>query len=255
LNAWPLDLAFPDHHAHPVVVITGASRGLGRALALCCGSAGWRVVVHCREQRAEAESVAASIVASAGDALVLQHDVTDPAACRDMVERTTERWGRIDAWVNNAGVVDDRLLLATSEASWDRMVSVHLTAARRAIQAVAPVMRGQGGGAILNVVSLAALQGRRGQAHYAAAKAGLIALTRTAARELGAYGIRVNAVCPPVLDTDAVATRATALRVQQLIPEAVPLANAAEAIRAFITLPWISGQTIVLDSRIPEGTL
>jgi NAD(P)-dependent dehydrogenase (short-subunit alcohol dehydrogenase family) len=86
-------------------------------------------------------------------------------------------------------------------------------------------------------------------------KAGLIALTRTAARELGPYGIRVNAVCPPVLDTDAVATRATALRAQQLTPGAVPLANAAEAIRSFLTLPWISGQTIVLDSRIPEGAL
>lgn len=237
-----------------MVVITGASRGLGRALALCYGSAGWRVVVHCREHRAEADAVAASIVESNGDALVLQGDVTAPPTYQHIVERTTERWGRIDAWINNAGVVDDRVLLATSETSWDRMVSVHLTAARRAIHAVVPLMRGQGGGVILNVASLAALQGRRGQAHYAAAKAGLIALTRTAARELGPYGIRVNAVCPPVLDTDAVA-RATALRVQQLIPEAVPLANAAETIRSILTLQWMTGQTVILDSRIPEGAL
>jgi 3-oxoacyl-[acyl-carrier protein] reductase len=199
--------------------------------------------------------VAASIAASGGEALVVQHDVTDPGAAQAIVARTTSTWGRIDAWVNNAGVVDDRLLVSTTDASWDRMVSVHLTAARRAIQAVSPVMRGQGGGAILNVASLAALQGRRGQAPYAAAKAGLIALTRVAARELGAYGIRVNAVCPPVLDTDAVGAPAATLRGQQLIPETVSLASAAEAIRAVLTLPWMTGQTIVLDSRIPDGAL
>ncbi len=199
--------------------------------------------------------MAASITAAGSEALVVQHDVTDPGAARAIVARTTSTWGRIDAWVNNAGVIDDRVLLSTTDASWDQMVSVHLTAARRAIQAVSPVMRGQGGGVILNVASLAALQGRRGQAPYAAAKAGLIALTRTAARELGAYGIRVNAVCPPVLDTDAAGARAAALRGQQLIPGAVPLAGAAEAIRSILTLTWMTGQTIVLDSRIPEGAL
>ncbi|MFZ5862271.1 MAG: SDR family NAD(P)-dependent oxidoreductase [Nitrospirota bacterium] len=255
MSAWPLDLAFPDPFARPVIVITGSSRGLGRALALSCGSAGWRVAVHCREHRAEADSAAAAIAAAGGEALVLQHDVTDPGAAHTIVAHTTSAWGRIDAWVNNAGVVDDRLLVSTPDATWERMMSVHLSAARRAIQAVSPVMRGQGGGVILNVASLAALQGRRGQAHYAAAKAGLIALTRTAARELGAYGIRVNAVCPPVLDTDAVGSHADSLRGQQLLPEAVPLTNAAEAIRAILTLPWMTGQTIVLDSRIPEGAL
>ncbi|MFZ5875504.1 MAG: SDR family NAD(P)-dependent oxidoreductase [Nitrospirota bacterium] len=238
-----------------MVVITGSSRGLGRAVALSCGSAGWRVVVHCRERRAEADSVAASIAASGGEALVLQHDVADPDAAQTIVAHTMSAWGRIDAWVNNAGMVDDRVLLSTTDASWDRMVSVHLTAARRAIHAVSPVMRGQGGGVVLNVASLAALQGRRGQAPYAAAKAGLIALTRTAARELGAYGIRVNAVCPPVLDTDAVVGKADVLRGQQVIPEPVPLADAAQAIRAVLALPWMTGQTIVLDSRIPEGAL
>jgi 3-oxoacyl-[acyl-carrier protein] reductase len=247
-------LAFPDPPVSPVVVITGSSRGLGRALALCCGSAGWRVVVHCRERRTEADAVAASITSSGGDALVVQRDVTDRTACSDIVEQTMVAWGRIDAWVNNAGVVDDRLLLSATDAAWDRMVSVHLTAARRAIQAVAPVMRSEGG-TILNVVSTAALQGRRGQTAYAAAKAGLIALTRTAARELGPHGIRVNAVCPPVLDTEAVGARAASLRAQQLVDEAVPLNRAADAVRAVLTLPWMTGQTIVLDSRIPEGAL
>ncbi|HET8760287.1 MAG TPA: SDR family NAD(P)-dependent oxidoreductase [Nitrospiria bacterium] len=236
-------------------MITGSSRGLGRSLAQCCGSAGWRVVVHCRERRAEADAVAASITASGGDALVVQHDVTDPTAFRNIVERAMAAWGRIDAWVNNAGMVDDRLLLSATDATWDRTVSVHLTAAHRAIQAVSPVMHGQGGGVILNVVSLAALQGRRGQAAYSAAKAGSIALTRTAARELAQHGIRVNAVCPPVLDTDAVGPRATTLRRQQLIPDPVSLDGAADAIRAVLTLPWMTGQTIVLDSRIPEGAL
>jgi 3-oxoacyl-[acyl-carrier protein] reductase len=241
--------------ASPVIVVTGSSRGLGRAIALRSGHAGWRVAVHCRTRRADAEAVALAIVEAGGDALVVASDVTTPNALPDLVEVTMAKWGRIDAWVNNAGVVDDRLVVSMPEDAWDRVIATDLSAAWRATRAVVPVMRQQGGGSILNVASIAALQGRRGQSAYSAAKAGLIALTRAAAAELGPDSIRVNAVCPPVLDTESAGAHAEALRADQLIAGAVSLDSAGAAVFTLLTLPWITGQTIVMDSRIPAGAL
>lgn len=238
-----------------MIVVTGSSRGLGRAIALRCGHAGWRVVVHCRTRRAEAAAVAKAIVEVGGRALVLPADVTSSGLLPQVVEQTVTHWERIDAWVNNAAVVDDRLLVSTPEAAWDRVIATDLTAAWRAIHAVAPVMRRQGGGTILNVASIAALQGRRGQSAYSAAKAGLIALTRTTALELAPDNIRVNAVCPPVLDTESAGSHAKGLRAEQLREGAVSLDSAADTVCSILTLPWITGQTIVMDSRIPAGTL
>lgn len=212
-------------------------------------------MVHCRTRRSDAAAVAQAIVKVGGDALVVEADVTTPDVFPDLVALTMAKWGRIDAWVNNAGVVDDRLVVSMPDNVWDRVIATDLTAAWRATRAVVPVMRQQRGGAILNVTSIAALQGRRGQSAYSAAKAGLIALTRAAAVELGHDNIRVNTVCPPVLDTEAVGSRAEALRTEQLNVGAVSLAGAADTMFAILTLPWITGQTIVIDSRIPAGTL
>lgn len=213
------------------------------------------MVVHCRTRRAEAEAVAKAIIEVGGRALVLQADVTTPGTFPRIVEQTVNHWDRIDAWVNNAGVVDDRLVVSMPDDACDHVIATNLTAAWRATQAVAPVMRGQGGGTILTVASIAALQGRRGQSAYSAAKAGLIALTRSSARELGPDNIRVNAVCPPVLGTESVGSHAESLRKQQLIPGVISLEAAADTMFSILSLPWISGQTFVMDSRIPEGAL
>lgn len=213
------------------------------------------MVVHYRNQRDAADMVARSVIDAGGNAFVIQADVTTPGVFSDVVSRTMDRWGRIDAWVNNAGVVHDRLVVSTPDDAWDRVLTTNLTAAWRATQAVVPVMRIQGGGTILNVASIAALQGRRGQSAYSAAKAGLIALTRSAAMELGADNIRVNAVCPPVLDTESVGSHAETLRTEQLIASAVSLDSAAEIVCSILTLPWMTGQTLVMDSRIPAGAL
>lgn len=196
-----------------------------------------------------------AIIDAGSDAFVVQADVATPGAFSELVEQTVARWGRIDAWVNNAGVVDDRLVVSMPDDAWDRVMATNLTAAWRATQAVGPVMRSQGGGTILNVASIAALQGRRGQSAYSAAKAGLIALTRSAARELGPDNIRVNTVCPPVLDTESVGSHAEALRTEQLIAGAVSLEDAANTVFSILTLPWITGQTFVIDNRIPAGAL
>jgi 3-oxoacyl-[acyl-carrier protein] reductase len=199
--------------------------------------------------------VVRKITDAGGDAFAVQADVTTPDVFPELVEQTVAWRGRIDAWVNNAGVVDDRLVISMPDDIWDRVIATNLTAAWRATQAVAPVMRQQGGGTILNVASIAAMQGRRGQSAYSAAKAGLIALTRSSARELGPDNIRVNAVCPPVLDTESVGPHAEALRTGQLMAGAVSLESAAETMFSILTLPWITGQTIVMDSRIPAGTI
>lgn len=224
-------------------------------MALRCGAARWRVAVHYHVRRDAADSVVAAIAEAGGEAIAYQADVARASSLADVVERVISRWGRIDAWINNAGVIDDRLAVATPDAAWDRVIATNLSSAWYALRAVAPVMIEQREGVILNVASLAALQGRQGQSAYAASKAGLIALTRTAARELAPHGIRVNAVCPPVLETESAASRAPALRAQQLLPEPIEPHQVADTVFAVLGLPWISGHTFMLDNRIPAGNL
>jgi 3-oxoacyl-[acyl-carrier protein] reductase len=206
-------------------------------------------------RRDAADSVVSAITEAGGEAIACRADVADAPSVKDVVARVMDRWGRIDAWIHNAGVIDDRLVVATPDAAWDRVIAVNLSSAWHAIRAVAPIMIAQESGVILNVASLAALQGRRGQSAYAASKAGLIALTRAAARELAPHGIRVNAVCPPVLGTDSAAARAPALRAQQLLPAPIEPHQVADAVFAVLRLPWISGHTFILDNRIAEGAL
>lgn len=237
----------------PVVVITGASRGLGRAIALRCAAAHWRVAITYRNRRDDAEAVLHEIVARGGEAMLWEGDVSDAGSAADTAARTVERWGRIDAWVNNAAIVDDRVVAGMPDDAWDRVISVDLSSPARAIRAVAPAMIRQGGGAILNVASIVGVEGRRGQSNYGAAKAGLLGLTRAAAHELGPHGIRVNAVCPPVMPTDTAGRHVAALRVRRLLPAEIDPAEVATAIVAVLALPWITGHTFMLDSRIPEG--
>ena len=239
----------------PVVVVTGASGGLGQAFALSCGIAGWRVAIHYHRQRVAAESVERRVLATGAECLMRQADLRDAEAAKQLVRDVISRWGRIDVLINTTGILDDRLLAVMPDASWEHVIAVNLTAAFHALRAVAPVMIEQGGGIILNVTSLAALQGRKGQTNYAAAKSGLIGLTRTAALELAPYGIRVNAACPPVVDTAMTRRRAFALRLQQLLPSDTDVGHAAQAVLGVLALPGVSGQIFILDHRIPDGSL
>ena len=239
----------------PVVVVTGASGGLGQAIALSCGTLGWRVLIHYHENRVEAESVERRILAAGADCFVRQADLRDPDASQQLVRDVIRRWGRIDVVISTAGVIHDRLLVVMPDADWEHVIAVNLTAAFHLLKAVTPIMIEQGGGVILNVASLAGLQGRKGQANYAAAKSGVIALTRSAALELAPYGIRVNAACPPVVDTAMTRRRASTLRLQQLLPSDMDVDRAAQAVLGALVLPGISGHTFILDHRIPEGTL
>lgn len=251
----------------PAIVVTGASRGIGRALAIRCGQAGWRVAVVYHTQHRAADETAAQIRSHGGAAYVCHADVADPRSVERVVQQVIDEWGRIDIWVSNAAIVTDRLTVTMPDEAWDRVVATDLSSAAYGIRAVAPAMIRQGDGAILHVASIVGLEGRRGQSNYAAAKAGLLGLTRSAARELAPYGIRVNAACPLLLDTPLTTPHLAALRTRQLLPvqsdsaSASDLASASnsalagDSLFAILTLPWITGHTFMLDSRIAEGAL
>jgi len=232
-----------------VVLITGAGGGLGSALVTAFAAAGWRVAAawHHREP-----------AAIPGGGLSLRLEVTDSGSVAAAVAQVQDRWGRIDALVNNAGVARDQLLVRMEDAVWDEVLAVNLRGAFLCARAALPGMVGRGEGVILNVASFAARGGGAGQGAYAAAKAGLIGLTLSLAREVGSLGIRVNAVLPGVLPTamtsglgpETLATYAAANalgRINEPVTVARQIVQVAEARE-------ISGQVIALDSRIARWT-
>jgi 3-oxoacyl-[acyl-carrier protein] reductase len=189
--------------ADKVAVVTGASRGIGRAVALELGGAGLAVAVNYATHRAEAQAVAAAIAERGGAALAVQADVSDSAAVEGMFRAVDERFGRLDVLVNNAGI-GRRIesITAIDDETWRRTLAVNLDGAFYCLRAAIPRLRAAGGGRIVNVSSGAAKTGGAIGAHYAASKAGMLALTAKAARELAREGISVNAVLPSVIETD-----------------------------------------------------
>ncbi|MGB9722837.1 MAG: 3-oxoacyl-[acyl-carrier-protein] reductase [Chloroflexia bacterium] len=183
-----------------VALVTGASRGIGRATALALAREGAAVVVNFREQAEAAAEVVRAVAEAGGRAQALQADVTDARAVRRMVDEALAVYGHIDILVNNAGISRDRVMLQMREDDWRAVLETNLTAAFLCSRAVLRPMIRQGYGRIVNVSSVAGLVGNVGQANYAAAKAGLIGLTKTMARELAAHGITVNAVAPTYVE-------------------------------------------------------
>ena len=235
-----------------VVLVTGASRGLGRAIAAGFGRAGDRVVVNYRTDAAEAARTVRAVEEAGGTAVPYQADVRDAKNVAAMVTATVERWGRLDVLVCNAAATDDRLLLRVTDEIWDQVVATTLTGTFHCLQQAGAVMQGQKTGAVILIGSLAGLQGRAGQAPYAAAKAGLLGLMRTAAREWGAAGVRINAILP--------GWHATALTEFRDDPAPAPFEPAlghgttleavADFVVALAAMPDVSGQVFTLDSRM-----
>jgi NAD(P)-dependent dehydrogenase (short-subunit alcohol dehydrogenase family) len=186
----------PDDFAGKTVLVTGGGNGIGAATCRAFAAAGARVAVLDRAGPA-AEAVAKEITAGGGDAAAHAVDVADRAAFADAMAAAAHASGGIDVLVNGAGTTVRRMIGEMSPADWDRVIAVNLTGAFNGIQAVLPHMRARGGGAIVNVASIAGLRiSFGGTANYSASKAGLLGLTRHAAYELAPDGIRVNAVCP-----------------------------------------------------------
>ncbi|HVL48662.1 MAG TPA: 3-oxoacyl-ACP reductase family protein [Candidatus Thermoplasmatota archaeon] len=187
-------------------LVTGGGRGIGRAVAETLAQAGAAVAVNDVSGRGHADEVAREVEARGGAALAVVADVSRPVDVRDMIQRVTERFGRLDVLVNNAGIFTPRPFLDIPEEEWDRVIDVNLKGQFLVAQAAARAMVERGeGGRILNVASIASGGvgvGFPGTAHYAASKGGVIALTETLAIELGPHGITVNAIAPGLIRTD-----------------------------------------------------
>lgn len=190
-----------------VALITGAARGIGRAIATGLAEHGAAVAVNYRASEGAALELVKEIAAQGGEALPCRADVSDPGQVAAMIATIVDTWGGIDILVNNAGIMDDNFLVDITLEEWERVINVNLRGAFLCTQAVIPLLQARGGGRIINISSQAALAGSRRHVHYATAKAGLLGFTYSLAKELGPYGITVNAVSPGRIVTDMIKER------------------------------------------------
>ncbi|MEO1130816.1 MAG: 3-oxoacyl-[acyl-carrier-protein] reductase [Planctomycetota bacterium] len=238
-----------------VALVTGASRGIGKAIALRLAEAGRRVVLVSRSEGPLSE-VKAQIEERGGAADVAAVDIGDLAALRSMVERVIDEVGRLDILVNNAGITRDNLALRMSDDEFMQVLQVNLTAAFVTSRAVARSMMRNRFGRIVNIGSTSGVVGNAGQANYAAAKAGLIGLTKSLARELGGKGITANVIAPGFIETDMTSALPEDVRQKVLSAMAVSrhgtVEDVAEAV-AYVSSDgagYLTGQTICVDGGL-----
>jgi 3-oxoacyl-[acyl-carrier protein] reductase len=211
-----------------VALVTGASRGIGRAIAVALARGGAAVALNYAGNEAAArEALALVEAAGAPRARLLRFDVSDPAACQAAVDEVVAQLGGLHVLVNNAGIAIDQLLMRLKDEDWRRQLDVNLTGAFNLTRAVARPMMKARGGVIVNLSSVVGEMGNAGQAAYAATKAGLIGLTKSVARELASRHIRCNAVTPGFIDTDMTAALPEAAR--QKMMEGIPLGRLGSA--------------------------
>ena len=237
-------------------LITGASRGIGRAAAEALAGAGAAVAVNYARSAAEAEAVGDALRAGGVEVEVIRADIADAAQVHGMFEHLKARWGGVDILVNNAAVTHDGFVMLMTPEAWDEVVGVNLRGAFLcARQAVRPMISRRWG-RIINLISPAGMLGKDGAANYAAAKGGLLSFGKSLAREVGRYGITVNAVCPGLIETRLIAGLPAAERARYARTIALGRfgepAEVAQAIR-FLASPaasYVSGATLVVDGGL-----
>lgn len=239
-----------------VAVVTGGSRGIGRAIVAELAAQGARVffTYHAREE-------AAAATAQETGATALRCPQDDAAAITQAVETILARAGRLDILVNNAGVRSDKFIMMMPEEDWQKVIDVNLSGAWRWAKAVSRPMLGAGRGVIVNVASVAGLLGLPGQTNYAASKGGLMAMTRALAAEFGPKGIRVNAVVPGFIETDMTATLPREIKrrnIESLVVKRFGKPGEIAAVVAFLASPgasYIIGQSIVVDGGLSAAAV
>jgi len=236
------------------VIVTGASRGLGKEIALTFGRYGWGVLVNYMNSREAAQAVAVQIIDAGGDALAFKTDVRDYSTVKEMIDAAIARWGRVDVLVNNAGTGIGGLILKLKEDAWDEVIDTNLKGVFNCTKAVSGLMLKQRAGHIINIGSIVGLRGKTGHAAYSASKAGLVGLTKAAAIELAPRGIQANCVLPGYMLTDmgegaSEKAREDALS-DNLLKRFSDPAEVAEFIYHLAGMNAVSGQVFNLDSRI-----
>jgi 3-oxoacyl-[acyl-carrier protein] reductase len=236
-----------------VAIVTGASRGIGRAVALKLAALGAKVVINYNSHPEAAEAVVEQIRAAGGEAVSVSANVSEPAAAQELVNEALTVYYRVDILVNNAGVLRDNLLMRMSEQDWDLVLDTNLKGAFNCLKSVTKPMLKQRYGRVVNIASVSGLAGNAGQVNYSAAKAGLLGLTKSAAKELGSRNITVNAVAPGFIETDM--TSELAEDWKKMVVTLTPLGrmgrpeDVAQAVAFFVSdeAAFITGQVLSVD--------
>lgn len=239
--------------AGKVALVTGASRGIGKAIACKLAREGAKVIINYNGSKEKAEAVKSEIEAAGGRAEVYQCDVSDYTACETFIQTVIKEEGSLDILVNNAGITKDGLLMKMSEEDFDKVLDTNLKGAFNTIRFASRQMLRQKGGRIINMSSVVGVSGNAGQANYAASKAGVIGLTKAAARELASRGITVNAIAPGFIETDM--TDVLSDKVKEASEAQIPLGHfgkpedvaAAAAFLASEEARYITGQVLHVD--------
>lgn len=244
-----------------VAIVTGGGRGIGRAIALKLAEVGATVVINDVGDSAPAEGVAEEIKKIGRESLVILADVSQSTEVTSLVDNTLAKYGKVDILINNAGITRDQLIMRMSDEDWDKVLGINLKGVFVCSKAVLRPMMRQRWGRIISISSIVGLIGNAGQANYASAKAGIIGLTRTIAKEVASRGITANAIAPGFIDT-AMTQQLPEERRQELMNQ-VPLGflgtprDVAEAV-AFLASEearYITGQVITVDGGISLGKL
>jgi len=236
-----------------VALVTGGSLGIGTAIAVDLAANGADVALTYRRHEDEANEIARQIEALGQRALVLQADVSSFEDAQRVVRETHEQLGGFDILVNNAGMNWDGVIWKMEEEQWDRVIAVDLKGCFNHIRAAAPIFKEQGAGKIVNITSINGLRGKFGQANYSAAKGGVIALTKTVARELGRSSVNVNAVAPGLIETDMIKDAPEKVREMALSEILLGRLGQPEEVASVVTFlcsDWarhITGEVITVD--------